>query len=197
MLLGFPGGFSLGQPGNGINGLGQGGLGQGGRAFIPIPNNPASQGGPIYRSPLLVTRNEPGTGRMVRRAPWNVTPDMESGARPFMNQGKAFTPEGKLVPYSAFPPNTFQKTGSLAGALAGATADPTEKAARSLFFWGILGGAMAGFVIGAVVSSRDGAGRMVDSAVGGGLGAVTGMAASILVGRGAFLASQATLERLA
>lgn len=192
MLLGFPGGFSLGQPGNGVNGLGQGA-----RAFIPIPTNPASQGGPIYRSPLLVTRNEAGTGRMVRRAPWNVVPDMEPGARPFMNQGKAFTPEGKLVPYRDFPPNTFQMTGGLAGALAGASPDPVGKAVKSLFFWGILGGAMAGFVIGAVASRRDGAGRMVDSAIGGGLGAVTGMAASILVGRGAFLASQATAEKLA
>jgi len=167
--------------------IGNHGFGYGARTFTPIPHNPASQGSPyFYRSPLNVTQNLPGTGRTVYRAPWNTVFEPEPGARPFMNRGNAFTPEGKLVPMSEFPPGTF--------AFAGAPTTPAGEAGRGLLMWGFLGGATAGFMFGAVMGQRHGAGAIVDGAVGAGLGAITGMMGAVLVGRGAYLAAKAVAE---
>ena len=175
------------------------GLGQGGRTFEPIPQNPSSQGSNwFYRSPFVATRNPPGTGVTVNRAPWAVVPDMEAGANPYMNQGKAFTPEGTLAPITdtrAFPPGTFAMVPSagtgFAGALAGAaTPESVMSAVKSLFLWGFVGGAAVGLIIGAVISKKEGSGRAVDAAIGSGLGAFTGLAGAVLVGRGATLAAK-------
>lgn len=170
------------------------GFGYGARQFTPIPTNPASQGAPyFYRSTGVQTRNLPGTGRMVRRAPWNVVPDMEPGADPYINQGYAFTPEGTLRPITdtrAFPPGTF--AGALGSALAGApSADETILGAmKGLLLWGFIGGIAVGLVAGAVASNRAGAGRAMDAAIGSGVGAIAGLAGAVLVGRGATLAAR-------
>lgn len=172
--------------------IGTHGLGYGARTFTPIPHNPASQGSPyFYRSPLNVTQNLPGTGRTVYRAPWNTVFEPEPGAKPFMNRGKAFTPEGTLVPISEFPPGTF----AFAGAL-GEDADSVLKSMKSLFMWGLFGGALVGLTAGAVLSRRPGVGRAVDAAVGSGLGAVAGAVGSVLVGRGASLAAKRVLAEM-
>lgn len=177
MILGFPPGTSPAT---------SGGFGYGGRAFTPIPQNPASQGSQwFYRSPGIMTQNPPGTGRTVNRAPGAAVPDMQPGADPFMNRGKAFDARGKLVPYNYYPPGTF------AGAMLGGGApDSVRSSMAGLLMWGFIGGALVGLLVGAVASTKPGAGRAVASAVGGGVGAVAGMAGAVLVGRGATLAAK-------
>lgn len=151
-------------------------------AFLPIPNNPASQGGPTRRDSNGGAFVISPTVTQVRTAPAGV-PDPWPGAGPPPRQDVAFLPDGRLVPKSSFPAGTFQ------GAL-GATDDDPDSALRGFMLASILSGILVGTVFGAVLSKRQRAGRAMDTAIGAGLGAVAGFGAAIIAGRAAVLTTK-------
>jgi hypothetical protein len=98
-------------------------LGYGARVRVPLETNPNAGGGPIRRSPLLVTRSNEGMPpygypSMVMRTPHAVVPDMEPGGayEPQLWRSK-FLPDGRIVRAGAMG-NFGQSTISAQDALA-------------------------------------------------------------------------------
>lgn len=159
-------------------------FGYGARVPYPIETNPNEGGGPIRRTPLVSVRMKPPAGNMVYRTPHAVTPDMEPGGafEPRLWNEK-FLWDGRLVPKTAL-----------------GQADPADatqafvQSMKHLVIWGWAGSALLGMTLGALFAKKGR--RLRGLGVGAAAGFGTGVVATGLVGRGAAMASNATILQL-